>query len=592
MKKRKELYFIFAILGTVLLLGGVSFAIFTIVLEGEQNQKVIAGKLLLELDEEQPLLIENAIPVKDEVGLASTPFTFSLENTGTIEASYHVYIEEQPLLAGETRLAPEKIKYELKINGTQVEIGNLSGGDFQIYESNIGIGTLNNFELRLWIDYDVTELDNTDTFNSKIRVEGSQELIPIPAAAPVLVGEMIPVIYDEAQSEWVKAQTVRGTWYNYDEQMWANAVTVTETNRETLTNASVGTVIPMDDINAMFVWIPRYSYTIFETGTEEAIGIDIKWINTDTAELGTAKYTSNTAENWYTHPAFCWGNSCDDQATRTNAENRELQGIWVAKFETSTTGGATTNAIQQPIVKPSVTSWRNVSISNSFYSIQQFMNRTQGEEIYGLSGSTYDTHMMKNTEWGAVAYLSQSSFGKYGNDNYIGLDKEVAINNCSTYVTGIGGDAVNALESSSTCTTNTYETKKGQTASTTGNIYGVYDMSGGAWEYVMGNVEDVNGAFNAWNSGFTLIPESKYYNNYAYGTEGADFTRMILGDATFETLGFYGDNRLFPTFDYPWFKRGGIKHNASSAGVFDFSNGNYGQGHAVSYSGFRITITP
>lgn len=90
-----------------------------------------------------------------------------------------------------------------------------------------------------------------------------------------------------------------------------------------------------------------------------------------------------------------------------------------------------------------------------------------------------DVHMAKNTEWGLVAYLSQSKYGKYGNPSYSGADKEVAINNCSNYVTGIGGDTVSADESAATCTTNTYETSKGKAASTTGTIYGIYDMNGG-----------------------------------------------------------------------------------------------------------------
>ncbi|MEG1142957.1 MAG: hypothetical protein RSE41_11055, partial [Clostridia bacterium] len=35
--------------------------------------------------------------------------------------------------------------------------------------------------------------------------------------------------------------------------------------------------------------------------------------------------------------------------------------------------------------------------------------------------------------------------------------------------------------------TTAYNTAGGYLASTTGNISGIYDMSGGAWEYVAGN---------------------------------------------------------------------------------------------------------
>ncbi len=604
----KKLYFILAILGAVLLLSGVSFAIFTILLQGTEKQQLIAGELLLELDESQPLNVANAIPVTDEDGLASTPFTFSIENTGTIEASYKVYIDELPLEAGQTRLDPGKIKYELKANGSRIAYGILPDDNMLLYESNIAVGININFELRLWIDWDVTTLVRTDTFSSKLRVEGSQELLPPsldPIGEPYLVGDMIPVVYDEAQGKWVKAldswlleQANTGDWHDYNNQMWANAVTVTETNRQTYVDADAGYVIPMSDINAMFVWIPRYSYTIGNTYGYQGYGgdapsqatpgaFDIKWVESSTIDTGEASYTGNAVDNWYTNPAFCWGDTCDDISTREDAGNRELSGIWVGKFETSTTGGTETNEIQQPIIKPTVTSWRKVDVANMFNSIQQYMNSINGESIFGLSGSTYDTHMLKNTEWGAVAYLSQSKYGKYGNTNYIGAEKELAINNCVIYVTGVGGDTVSAALSIDTCTANTYETEKGQTASTTGNIYGIYDMSGGAWEYVMGNMENSSNAFNVMSSGFTTPPADKYYNSYAYNTDTA--TGRILGDSTKETAWFYGDYQQFLTSSYPWFLRGGTFGDTTSGGVFysNFING-------ISYSayGFRVSISP
>ena len=99
--------------------------------------------------------------------------------------------------------------------------------------------------------------------------------------------------------------------------------------------------------------------------------------------------------------------------------------------------------------------------------------------------------MMKNSEWGAVAYLSQSKYGKYGNGNYMGANKEVYINNYwnnSTTMTGCSSGSTNA-NYSSTCAYTFEKENNGTGASTTGMIYGVYDMSGGAFEYVMGKVK-------------------------------------------------------------------------------------------------------
>ncbi|MNI94731.1 hypothetical protein D3C73_1528750 [compost metagenome] len=87
---------------------------------------------------------------------------------------------------------------------------------------------------------------------------------------------------------------------------------------------------------------------------------------------------------------------------------------------------------------------------------------------WGTTGLGIDTHMMKNIEWGSVAYLSHSIYGKNG---------QVWVNPSSTYITGQAGESADAL---STATTYSYDNLTyGVNASTTGNIYGVYDMSGG-----------------------------------------------------------------------------------------------------------------
>ncbi len=416
---------------------------------------------------------------------------------------------------------------------------------------------------------------------------------------PELIGDMIPVVYDDNQSEWVKAD-LSTEWYDYDIQMWANAVTVTATNRESLVNSSPGTVIPMNDINTMFVWIPRYSYTLGNTYGYQGYGgstptvstpgaFDIKFVDDDVTELGTGEYTGSTVENWYTSSAFCWGNSCDNPSTRSSDENRELSGIWIAKFETSTTGSTTSNTIQQPIVKPNVTSWNYVILSNALPSVLQYMNNGNGNTIYGFSGNTYNTHVVKNTEWGAMAYLSQSKYGKYGNPNYSGSNKEIAINNCSSLVTGIGGDTVSATVSTASCSTNFYDTLLGQAASTTGNIYGIYDTSGGLMEIVMGNMQDSAGNFYSSNAGFTSAPEKKYYNSYVYGTNSSDFSRRILGDATEQVSGFYDDINLFPYQSLSWFVRGGYHTSSVASGIFFFGTSS---GSSGSIGGFRISIIP
>ena len=304
------------------------------------------------------------------------------------------------------------------------------------------------------------------------------------ANKPTLTNGLVPIKWNG--SAWIKADSENGSgsnqWYDYNTQMWANAASVTSSYR----NVSVGTTIPESAINAYFVWIPRYEYQYTNLGTSYAGGSKTQPGQININFIATSK--TSPSSNYKIHPAFTFGST-------------QLAGFWVGKFET--TGSATT-----PTIKPNLSSLRDQNVSTQFTTAQKF---SASGNSYGISTSA-DAHMMKNSEWGAVAYLSQSKYGKRGNSSYSGVNKEVYINNNSNYTTGCSAGAPSS-SSTSSCT-NTYNVSPGGTgASTSGTIYGVYDMSGGSWEYVMGVY---NGTIK--NAGFSSLPASKYYDNYSSTT--------------------------------------------------------------------------
>ena len=366
------------------------------------------------------------------------------------------------------------------------------------------------------------------------------------ANKPELLDNMVAIKYDG--TNWVVADLYE-EWYDYDNKEWANAVVLNTTK-------NVGDIVSESEIDLWYVWIPRYKYQLFNANngsvSEQEIQIQFESGTASTGTVsctdavstsGTSSQTCTNASNsaWYTHPAFTFG-------------EQELTGFWVGKFEVS---GSTS----QITIKPNVTSLRSTSVSNFFTAIQNI------NTSYNLNG---DSHMMKNMEWGAVAYLSHSKYGTCTD----GSCTEVAINSNSSYYTGGG-------------TSNAYKTNVNQ--STTGNIYGVYDMNGGAWEYVMGNMVNSSGNFYSSSSGFSEAPDPKYYDKYTYGTTYTTHRRGKLGDATKETLktfgstsgGWYSDYAYFPYSSNPWFERGGSYSNGTIAGVFSFYNiSGYGNSYA------------
>ena len=361
------------------------------------------------------------------------------------------------------------------------------------------------------------------------------------ANAPILASNMIPVYYDETSDVWKKAdignKDIETRWYNYDYRMWANAVTVKDTNRQTYLNAKPGTIIPMDDINTMWVWIPRFNAVTpsnYNGGTKANPGaIDVTFVK----------------QNEIAIDAFTFG-------------DKELSGFWYGKFEISHTTlasnktknnlGCTNETCSNAngiIIKPNVNSLRNNNVSNLFFASRSM---EQTGNSFGFVNIEVDTHMSKNNEWGAVAYLTQSIYGRCTSNTTC---TEVGINNNTSYITGIGDKP---SSTASSVKTNTYNTISGKNASTTGNIYGIYDMSGGAWEYVMGVYSN-----KISDSGFSSLPDNKYYNNYT--------ATSYTGHAISETKGWYNDQSFSVYFSVsPWFIRSCYYDDGELSGMFAF----------------------
>ena len=120
-------------------------------------------------------------------------------------------------------------------------------------------------------------------------------------------------------------------------------------------------------------------------------------------------------------------------------------------------------------------------------------------------------------------------------------------------------------------------------------------MSGGAYEYVMGNMVNSSGEFYPSGAG-TFSPDAKYYDAYTYNTSDTTHGRGKLGDATKETLktfgsttgGWYSDYAIFPSSSSSWFGRGGSASAGAYAGIFGFS-GRTGSGGS-SYSA-RLVVS-
>lgn len=185
------------------------------------------------------------------------------------------------------------------------------------------------------------------------------------------------------------------------------------------------TVIPEEMIDAMWVWIPRFSA---QTSINDSISI--KLVGSD--------------QN--AHDAFSF-------------DGQELEGFWIGKFENAS-DVISKNVDTNIYIKPNYSSIRNKTIGSMFNSIKNISSSTS---LYNFEKNQVDTHLIKNNEWAAVAYFTRSKYGLCNDKTCKELEKN------NLFKTGGENYFSNSLQS------------------TTSNIYGVYDMNGGVEEFVMGN---------------------------------------------------------------------------------------------------------
>ena len=370
----------------------------------------------------------------------------------------------------------------------------------------------------------------------------------------------------QAPTSWVKTTKTDSNWYSYNGDT-VNApklvgkMTPIKYNLDLPSGANKtnkwANAITAD--GSMWVWIPRYAYqisTLYHQSSETGGKINIKFMKgtTDEAADGTTTWQNSSGQgNWNIHPGFEYSSTAP--------------GLWVAKFEASQSDAGANTADYQSYtggtsgvikIQPGVNSWRNISVFDVYTKCLNYE-------------TSLNSHMMKNSEWGAVVYLAQSSYGK---------NAEVWINPNSNYLTGHAGTGKNVEV---TLSTSEYNTTNGVQASTTGNVYGIYDMSGGAFEQVAAYVN--NGSSYITDIGGQLATGESYTKDVYDGMadQFSDYERSIshYGDAVYEISermentggikSWFGFPISYPVVSAPFIVRGDVVYSKFTNGMFFFT---------------------
>ena len=474
---------------------------------------------------------------------------------------------------------------------------------------------------------------------------------------------------DSAEGAVVDTTSSDAEWYSYEDKKWANAKT---------------------EDGSMWVWIPRYAYRIHKENGIEIQKFDIVFLvgltdnyydengKLQTAQRQTSEdQTIVTNGDTYTvHPAFTNESSIN---YANGGWDKELAGIWVAKFEAGYASGnnsapvkaSSVNYSQMTSIVPAkeagttntvTTTARNwldgeYSIKNgtnyewkdgketaikypTFQGLTYSMNYinmndafkisrvlAENENIYGFSNTSTDSHLMKNSEWGAVAYLSDSEYGLNGNDIIL---NNVTLSNSIKSVYGVTGCAGETYDGNNVSTTieainnktqegiYTWREKKGILASSTGTIYGIYDLTGGTTEHVAGLINNENEKLETYanyvmselkngksTKYITVYPHDNAQDNVTITNtvanlkiaKGANYIKntKIYGDGIRETstegignTSWYGAYSYYAGLYEPLFIRGGSYGGTSDAGLFAFAGKRVDS--SICNWGFRVVL--
>ncbi len=473
--------------------------------------------------------------------------------------------------------------------------------------------------------------------------------------APELKTGMVPVKYDT--DHWVVTTEDDKEWYDYtaEKKQWANVMLRDGLKVEGLDDASTASIDSMkgktvSKEGSMFVWIPRFAYKITSLPesaykeenvsgentirvTDKAGTIDIVFLQGTTDYYGNKKAirANKATEEYVVHPSFT-------NDVNLGGWDRELTGYWVAKFEAGYSGeaGKPDSAEDSGLKYTRNYSWNDKAtyIKDNYYGQNQIADseligeNAKGKAIkyptftgnrpsfnyisagdsyslclslnasgnpYGINNSS-DPHLMKNSEWGAVAYLGQSQYGK---------GSEITINADTTK----SDDTSQNTQRTVWATTGGGDYKSNTTQSSTNNIYGIYDLSGGLWEIVASYVNNENKYIADYGASMKVGNSTKYVTVYQQGTTDERVSNYVTnkefyGDAVIETSS-YDENRTEGNFNYytswfhdysvfpaeanPFFVRGGYygEGNPELTGSFAFIH--YG-GYMIKSYGFRAVL--
>ena len=361
--------------------------------------------------------------------------------------------------------------------------------------------------------------------------------------------KLLPVSYNEKEGFWQKVDDSNQDelWYSYENGIWANAVLLNDTNYKKYLNKQSGEEIELGDVLGFYVWIPRFKYYVINnsnyTNYERMTNVIFENDTNTTGTISCVDQISNLVDK-HLYSEVCTDNVYnhiyDNLSTYTHPSFKNKKGFWVAKFLMGEGEKVLPNT---NMLKKNVMEANNVS-------------------------NKMNAHVLTNMEYGAIILLSNSMYGKTGNSLYSDKDSSTftriyantylhEVTGCSSeynmysksFITETSAKCIeydNLVDYTHISNSVNYPVGyAGAGASSSGTIYGVYDLANISGELTEAFVADVNGIITTNSNYYDVYSNNEYIGKVSSSSNIHNLYRYKLGDGIKEHFRSFSENGMW-----------------------------------------------
>ena len=170
-KKKYVILVVVTILVSIIALIGATYALLTMTIQGDKKVSLTAGILKVDFTEGDNINLENAAPMTDAQGQKLTPYTFTITNTGNINAYYHVSLEEEATNTLTNSYLKMRLTNDAGYDSGVVQVSSYGTGTFDIKsEETLEPEDKVTYQLWMWLDNNADNSAQGKEYKSKIVV--------------------------------------------------------------------------------------------------------------------------------------------------------------------------------------------------------------------------------------------------------------------------------------------------------------------------------------------------------------------------------------------------------------------------------------